>query len=166
MIVYTPADFTLPQILETAAFSDTITLTIPAPDPTEVPPPPAPPTIVKIAVTADREDVGVTVQTSFSSSSGTVTIGGKYSSVFPNRIVVSVARGSSDLLEEPRVDKEYVPMQGRDVISVTPDPRQSITVTYTVSTTLSNGTTETQAFTKIVEQDYTSTADYIKRSTQ
>jgi hypothetical protein len=108
-----------------------------------------------ISVSADLNDFGVAI----SNTINTVTVTGKYSiNIFDNKSIRHITRGSSDKIEQYQVAQNFNELNAsRQVYNFSPDPRNSVIVTYTISTTEGDLT-----LTKTVFNEYSAGRDALK----
>ena len=108
-----------------------------------------------ISVSADLNDFGVAI----SNTINTVTVTGKYSiNIFDNKSIRHITRGSSDKIEQYQVAQNFSELDAsRQVYNFSPDPRNSVIATYTISTTEGDLT-----LTKTVFNEYSAGRDALK----
>lgn len=137
----TASPTTLPTDSVEIDFTDVITITFDTPATGNI-----------ISVSADLDSSTVTI----SNTATTVTVTGRYGlGIFDNKSIKHITRGSSDKLEQYEVALDFNELDStRQVFDYSPDPRNSITITYTIKTT--EGDLE---ITKDIENDYSSGRD-------
>lgn len=107
-----------------------------------------------ISVSADLNDSGVAI----SNTIDTVTITGKYINIFDNKSIRHITRGSSDKIEQYQIAQNFSELDAsRQVYNFSPDPRNSVIVTYTISTTEGDLT-----LTKTVFNEYSAGRDALR----
>jgi len=159
MITITPTNI-LPTQIETVEVDDSILIKLVD----DLIPPLIPPTLDHIDVVFSSE-MDLVVDIDLADSEAVVNIYGKPRGVFTNRYIRSVSKGSSDIYETVRVDVNFEAAQGREIISVSPDPRQSVTVDITLTVFLSDDTSEQFTLTKTFNQSYQAIKTFIQENT-
>lgn len=160
MITITPTNI-LPTQIETVEVDDSILIKLVD----DLIPPLIPPTLDHIDVVFSSE-MDLVVDIDLADSEAVVNIYGKPRGVFTNRWYIrSVSKGSSDIYETVRVDVNFEAAQGREIISVSPDPRQSVTVDITLTVFLSDDTSEQFTLTKTFNQSYQAIKTFIQENT-
>jgi hypothetical protein len=108
-----------------------------------------------ISVSSDLNDSGVSI----SNTIDTITVTGKYSiNIFDNKSIRHITRGSSDKIEQFQVAQNFNELDStRQVYNFSPDPRNSVVVTFTISTTEGDST-----ITKTVFNEYSAGRDAMK----
>ena len=140
----TASPTTLPTISVETDFTDVVTITFDTPATGNI-----------ISVSADLESSSVILSNTLT----TVIITGRYGSgIFDNKSIKHITRGSSDRLEQYEVALNFSELVStRQVFDFSPDPRNSITVTYTIKTNEGDLVVE-----KTIENDYSSDRDSLR----
>ena len=142
----TVSPLTLPTVERFQTFSTTISVSVDVG------------TITSVEFDKDFIDPEITV----SNSTSTLTVSGKHTTAFDGDEIIYVEKGSSDKLQTPSVVTSLANVPAnKDLISVSQDPSEIKTRTYTANVNHTGGS-ETFTITQIVDNDVTSAKIFLE----